>query len=205
MRPVLLVHGIWDSAKRIQPLARGLARRGVAHVHAMDLLPRWGNAPLERLAEQVERKVEQVLAETRSDKLDLVGFSMGALVSRTYLTRHAGHLRVRRFVSISGPHAGSLMAYTMPLAGVRQMRPRSDFLRALEGDHLGWTGVSVHCIYSPYDTTVLPGSSGILRGAHSVHSVPVLLHRWMLSDARVLDLVADLLRAPEAPASAPAD
>ena len=197
MRPVVLVHGIWDSAQRIAPLAQGLARRGITRVHAMDLLPPWGNARLEALAEQVEQSVERVLGERGAEDVDLVGFSMGALVSRSYLTLRGGHRRVRRFISISGPHRGSLTAYAMPLAGVRQMRPGSAFLRSL-GDEAGWEGVSVHCIYTPFDAMVMPGVSGILPWAHSVHRVPVLLHRWMLSDARVLDLVADLLRAPEA-------
>jgi triacylglycerol lipase len=197
MRPVLVVHGIWDSARRIAPLSLGLSRRGVTRIHALDLLPPWGNAPLEELARQVDECVERLLGDGAAHELDLVGFSMGALVSRAYLTLRGGHRRVRRFISISGPHRGSLTAYALPLAGVRQMRPGSAFLAGLGDDVPAWTGVSVHCIYTPFDVMVMPGTSGILRGAHSVHRVPVSLHRWMLSDRRVLDLVAKLLHAPE--------
>jgi triacylglycerol lipase len=193
MRPVVLVHGIWDSARRIAPLAQGLARRGITRMHVMDLSPPWGNALLEKLAEQVHEAVESALAQSDFERVDIVGFSMGALVTRTYLSLLAGHTRVRRFISISAPHKGTLLAYALPLAGVRQMRPKSAFLASLGPDASAWPDVSVHCIYTPFDSTIVPGESGVLTGARSVHRVPVLVHRWMMSDARVLDLTAALL------------
>jgi triacylglycerol lipase len=192
MRPVVLVHGIWDSARRIRPLSRGLERRGIGPLHAIDLRPPWGNARLEVLTDQLGDFIDQVRAEHGVPAVDLVGYSMGALVSRAYLAL-GGHPHVRTFVSLSGPHHGSWMAYALPLAGVKQMRPNSDFIFGL-GDVSSLGGLPVHCIYTPFDATVVPGKSGILRGAHSVHSIPVLLHRWMLSDARVLDLIARILR-----------
>lgn len=194
VRPIVLVHGIWDSARRIAPLARGLRRRGFTHVHAVDLIPPWGNARLEVLAEQLRTFVANVQQEHGVDKVDLVGFSMGALVSRAYLALLDGKHHVRTFVSMAAPHQGTLMAYLLPLPGVKQMRPNSPFLRALgEGcEPLG--DVNVHCIYTPFDLSIVPGRSGCLKGARSTHVVPVLVHRWMLSDGRVADLVASLLR-----------
>jgi triacylglycerol lipase len=186
------VHGIWDSARRIAPLTRGLTARGFQHVKAMDLTPPWGNARLEALAEQVQRYVAEVRRESGHEQVDLVGFSMGGLVSRAYLGLLGGAAHVRTFVSISAPHQGTLVAYCAPLEGVRQMRPGSALLTQLDSTPLG--EVAVHCIYTPFDATIVPGSSGVLRGAKSVHRVPVAWHRWMLSDARVHDLVARLLR-----------
>ncbi len=193
MRPVVLVHGIWDSARRIAPLAHELTRRGIASVVAIDLLPPWGAARIETLAEQLARFVERTRQQHGSPQVDIVGFSMGGLVTRVYLEQLGGAPYVHRFVSISAPHGGTLSAYALPLAGGRQMRPRSALLRALGDDVSHLSTVNVHCVYTPYDLTVLPGDSGVLRGARSVHRVPVALHRWMLSDARVLDLTAHLL------------
>lgn len=190
-RAVLIVHGIWDSAARIAPLVAALHARGFSHVRAFDLLPNDGRARIEQLAEQVARE-----AAALSGELDLIGFSMGALVARYYLQRLGGKARVRRFVSISGPHAGTWTAYGLPLPGVRQMRPRSALLRELELDPEPFGPVQVHCLYTPWDLMIVPASSGILPGAHSVHSVPVRLHRWMLTDPRVAERVAALLQAP---------
>jgi triacylglycerol lipase len=191
--PVVLVHGIWDSARRIAPLTRGLGARGFMHLKAMDLTPPWGNARLEALAEQVHACVAAVRRDYGCEQVDIVGFSMGGLVTRAYLALLGGHVHVRKFVSISAPHQGTLAAYAMPLDGVRQMRPGSALISELEAASLG--DVVVHCIYTPYDAMIVPGTSGILAGARSVHALPVKFHRWMLSDARVHDLVAELLRA----------
>jgi triacylglycerol lipase len=193
-RPVVVVHGIWDSARRIAPLVHGLEARGFTAVHAPDLRPSSGAAPLEMLAAQVADCVARALNASTTTQVDLVGFSMGGVIARVYLALMGGHRCVRRFVSISAPHNGTLMAYGLPLAGVRQMRPRSALLQKLDAAG-SVEGVAVHCIYTPFDLTVVPGASGILRGAQTVHPIPVLLHRLMIRDHRVLDRVATLLSA----------
>lgn len=192
-RPVLLVHGIWDSSQRLEPLRQGLTRRGLAGVEALDLLPNTGSAPLEKLGEQVRERAEALAQRSPDGLIDVVGFSMGALVSRWWIQRGGGKEKTRIFVSISGPHHGTMGAWALPLAGVRQMRPRSAFLRDLEVDPDPWGPVAVHCLYTPMDLMILPPKSSVLPGARSVQAIPVPLHRWMITDGRVLDEVARLL------------
>jgi len=199
MRPVVVVHGILDNAKRIAPLLRGLRALGVGPLAAIDLTPRFSISSLEGYASQLEAFVETTLRAHQTSELDLVGFSMGALIARLYLAEFAAGVRVRRFVSISGPHRGTHLARLAPegkswLAGVRQMQPGSPLLTRL-GDHAGTlTPTLVHCIYTPFDAVIVPASSSVLRGAASVHRIPVLMHRLMLSDPRVHACVAALLR-----------
>lgn len=195
MTTALLVHGIWDSSARLDPLRRGLLARGVDDARAMDLTPNDGSALIPALAAQVAERAEAILRETGAARLDVVGFSMGALVSRWWIQRGGGKRIVRRYVSISGPHAGTAMARAMPMAGVRQMRPGSALLTDLAGDADPWGDVEVHCLYTPYDIMVVPGRSGVLPGAKTVRAVPVAMHRWMITDARCLDAVAAILRA----------
>jgi triacylglycerol esterase/lipase EstA (alpha/beta hydrolase family) len=193
MRPVVVVHGIWDDARSIAPLLRGLGRHGMAKLSAIALDPPWGTASIESLAEQLARFVERARAQHAAEAVDIVGFSMGALVARTYLQLLGGHAHVRSFVSISGPHRGTLTAYALPLLGVRQMRPGSALLRALGDDVSHLSQVAVHCLYTPFDSMILPSESSVLRGARSVHRLPVALHRLMIHDRRVHALVAQLL------------
>jgi triacylglycerol lipase len=51
----------------------------------------------------------------------------------------------------------------------------------------------VHTVWTPYDLMILPAKSSQLPGARSDLRVPVAMHRFMLSDPRVLDHVANLL------------
>jgi len=192
--PVLIVHGIWDSRARVSALELGLLTRGVDRVHAFDLKPNDGRAPIAALAQQVSRQADALVAEHGGGPIDLVGFSMGALVSRYYLQRLGGKERVRRFISISGPHQGTLVAYALPFAGLRDMRPGSALIRDLEADTAGFGDVEVHCLYTPYDLMIVPATSSVLTGAKSVQRLAIPIHRMMITHRASLDAVAALLR-----------
>ncbi len=196
MRPVLLVHGVWDTARRLEPLRAGLAARGVRGLHLIDLRPNTGAAPLEHLAAHVADEAAALCATTGYDRVDVVAFSMGALVTRVWIQRLGGRDRVRRFVSVSGPHQGTRTAWTLPLAGVRQMRPGSPLLVDLAGDPDPFGEVEVHCLYTPWDLMVQPAETAILQGCRSVTRIPVALHRGMITDPRSLDAIAAILQAP---------
>ena len=193
--PVLLVHGIWDSSSRLAPLAAGLTLRGVHGVHAIDLVPNDGRAPIPELGRLVAREADSLAAREGAERVDVVGFSMGALVARWYVQRGGGKERVRRFVSIAGPHHGTLSAYALPFAGARDMRPKSALLEDLAADPDPFGDVEVHCLYTPFDLIIVPAKSGVLEGARSVRVFTVPMHRFMITDARVLDHVAAILRA----------
>ncbi|UJR82551.1 lipase family alpha/beta hydrolase [Sandaracinus amylolyticus] len=193
--PVLLVHGIWDRAADLAALQRGLERRGIAPVRAMDLVPNDGRAPILVLAEQVASRASELAREHGTERVDVVGFSMGALVTRTYVQRLGGKARVRRFVSISGPHRGTATAFALPFAGTRDMRPGSAFLAQLESDADPWGDVEVHVLYTPLDLMIVPATSSRLRGARSETAMNVALHRWMIEDERAIERVAAILRA----------
>ncbi|MFM2417007.1 MAG: hypothetical protein RL385_1730 [Pseudomonadota bacterium] len=188
---VFLVHGIWDDERSLAPLARALRTPGGPRIVSVRLTPNTGSASLLDLAEQVKDQVER--ACPFSERVDIVGFSMGALVTRAYLQLLDGGRRVRRFVSISGPHRGTVAAYGLGLAGVRDMRPNSALLRTLGDDVSGLVDTAVHCIYSPYDLLVTPPTTAVLRGATSVHRVHVPVHGLMLRAQSVQRLVRRLV------------
>jgi triacylglycerol lipase len=193
VRPVLIVHGIWDSRARMRELEHGLIARGFPHVRAFDMTPNDGRASLSTLAEQAKHQADALLQE-HGGPIDLVGFSMGALISRYYLQRLGGKACVRRFVSISGPHRGTLSAYALPLAGLRDMRPGSALIRDLEADQDAFGQVEVHCLYTPYDLMIVPAASSVLPGARSVQRIELPIHRMMITRPAALDAIASVLR-----------
>lgn len=175
------------------PLKTALQRRGTGEVHAMTL-PRSGRLPIAELGVLLADEADALAERAAVSQIDVVGFSMGALVARWYVQRGNGKQRVRRFVSISGPHQGTLGAYALPLPAVRDMRPNSALLRDLTSDPDPFGSVEVHCIYTPFDLMILPAKSSILPGACSVRAINVAMHGLMVFDRRVHEHVADVLR-----------
>lgn len=186
--PVLLVHGIDDSSRGFSAMRARLARGGWAEVDAIDLTPNDGSSGIPALAAQVQRGVERLRARTGAAKVDVVAFSMGALVTRWYLMRLGGATAVRKFVSLSGPHHGTLLGYLRWNAGGEQMRPHSPLLDDLARDEGQWGGVEVLSFWTPLDVMIVPASSSRLEGA-AHQTFPVLVHPLMLCDGRVLDAV----------------
>jgi triacylglycerol lipase len=192
--PALLVHGIWNSGEHFARMRATLDAAGIGPTLAIDLAPNDGRAPVATLAAQVDAAAHRLAREAGPSRIDVIGFSMGALVARYWIQRLGGRARVRRFVSISGPHAGTANAYALPLAGVREMRPGSALLTDLARDTDPWGEVEVHCFWTPFDLMIVPARSAILPGARTVQRFSVAMHRWMLTDARVITAVRDVLR-----------
>jgi triacylglycerol lipase len=186
---VLLVHGIWDTGKKLDVLARAIESAGIAPVQTVDLVPNDGSAPIAELA----RIVEAAAHALGPERIDIVGFSMGALVSRYFIQRLSGKGRVRRFVSIAGPHAGTALASFLPGHGVRDMRRASALIGDLASDPDPWGEVEVHTIWTPYDLMIRPTSSSLLPNAKSDTRIPAALHRLLITDRRALRRVTEIL------------
>lgn len=190
--PVLLIHGINDTAKIFQRMRTHLEARGW-EVHAISLSPNNGDVGLDELARQVDCYVKRTFG--RAHAIDLVGFSMGGIVCRYYLQKLGGLARVDRFITISSPHHGSLMAYLCGNVGCEQMRPNSPFLRDLNHQLDQLNQVQFTSIWTPLDLMILPASSSSLPIGTEI-KVPVLGHAWMVSDPTVLVAVTSALSRP---------
>jgi len=201
--PVLLIHGIDDTATLFNTLAPYLEERGW-ETHRINLHPKDGAAGLEVLAEQIQAFAEQEFGSDRP--FDLLGFSMGGIVSRYYLQRLGGIERVQRFVTVSSPHYGSWIAYARWNRGGEQMRPDSPFLNDLNRDAVEMLGqINFTSIWTPLDAMIVPAHSSQMPVGNNV-IVNVATHPWMVTDARSLEKVAIALSEPlvSAPIALPA-
>lgn len=187
--PVLLVHGIWDTGKVFRKMSSYLKEQG-RDVYDLDLMPNNGDAALEELAEQVANYVSSKFSSDRP--LDLVGFSMGGIVSRYYIQRLGGIKRVQRFITISSPHHGTGVAYLSQRRGAKQMRPGSAFLQDLNQDISILEQIDYTSIWTPLDMMIIPANSSKMPVGKEI-KIPVLLHARMLIDSRSLAAVAKVL------------
>jgi triacylglycerol lipase len=190
--PVLLVHGIFRKSGVFHQMSAYLTDLGWS-VRAIDLTPNYGSIGLEELALQVSEYINKNFPA--NCPIDIVGLSMGGLVSRYYLQRLGGIDRVQRFVAISSPHNGTWMAYTLGGKACIQMRPNSDFLQDLNRDAKALDRLNFTSIWTPWDFIIVPATSSQMPVGKEV-KLPVFAHAMMVRDSRSLQAVAEALAKP---------
>ena len=192
--PLVLVHGLFDTPRVFDSLRRRLAGRRspllVPHLpHAL------GSVPLEDLAAMLGSHIEAAFGAEQP--VDLMGFSMGGVIGRTWIQLGGGYHRTRRFLSVASPQRGTLAAVPWPrlaLAGIADMKPGSDLLRRLDRDIEPLRQIECCSFYCPTDLTVFPGWEAVLPVGPS-KPLPVFWHNLLMAEPGSLDpVVAELLR-----------
>ena len=192
--PLVLVHGLFDSPRLFDTLRRRLAGRRspllVPHLpHAL------GSVPLDDLAALLGSHIEAAFGVEQP--VDLMGFSMGGVIGRTWIQLRGGYRRTRRFTSVASPQQGTLVALPLPnwpLAGIADMKPGSDLLRRLAAGAHRLEAIECCSFYCPTDLTVFPGWQAVLP-VGSCYPLPVFWHNRLMAEPGSLDpVVAELLR-----------
>ena len=190
--PVLLVHGIDDTCAIFWRMVLTLENLGW-EVHTIDLSPSNGEAGLKPLAAQVAAYVERTFEPEQS--IDLVGFSMGGIVSRYYVQRLGGLERVDRLVTVASPHNGTWTALLRPNLGASQMCVGSRFLRDLNWDAAQLQKINFTSLWTPFDSMIIPPVSSEMSVGES-RQVWVGGHAWMVTDAKSILAIAETLAEP---------
>jgi len=194
--PLVLVHGLWDTPDLFNTLKRSLAgRRGTPFTpHLPHGL---GVVPLEELAAELNQAIEAAFGPDQI--LDVMGFSMGGLISRTWIQLQGGYQRVRRFTSVASPQQGTLAAQVWPrwpLASVADMKLGSDLLRRLNGDPGPLATIDCCSIYCVADVMVVPGWTAVLPVGRRLAFPLHLAHHELMARPEAVDLVASELLRP---------
>jgi triacylglycerol lipase len=209
--PVLMVPGYGGSPDDLEPLAAAVLEDGREVV----LLPPVGDGTGD-LEEQAEAlgDVAAEFVDEGAPSVDVVGYSAGGVVARSWVADHGGGALARRVVTIGSPHHGTDLAQfaldaagTCPEACV-QLAPGSDFLRALNARDETPPGPEFVSIWSESDQVVTPPDSARIEGADNLtvqQTCPdsVASHGALPSDPVVTAVVLAALGAD--PFAPPAD
>ena len=181
--PVVLVPGVYESWRFLQPLVDVLHRSGHP-VHVVDALGfNDGEIPAAALA------VRGYLEATGLPRVAVVAHSKGGLVGKQLLVHHNDDGRVDRLVAVNTPFSGSALARWLPLRAVRVFVPGGPLLREL--DAAREVNAAITSVYSAVDLNI-PGSSR-LEGATNVE-VDTVGHFRILADRRAQAAVLAALR-----------
>jgi len=190
-RPVILVHGFFNTPWSLGFWWLSLRRRGVGPLYLFDYHPMLG--PIDRFAEQLAGLVERVAGE---GGVDIVAHSMGGLVAARYAVAHPG--RVGRLVAVGTPFHGTRLWAMSVGPSVRQMRPGSPFLKeTVERDDFPGP-VALTTIASRFEQIVLPYRSCRLErpGVANVELDGLGHNALLLSPAVAREVARALGRTP---------
>lgn len=192
--PVLFVHGTDAEPGSFFAMMDAFEEAGWPkdRLHAVRLHPNNGQMPIEVMAYQIRSAAEGLRKHTGAERIDVVAFSQGTLSSRYWMQELGGQPHVRRFISISGPHHGTRAAYLKADPALVQMRPDSDFLRALNRSEKPLGDTEAWSFWTPLDSTVVPAESARFAGAQE-RTFVVLAHQLMLTSPAVISATVETL------------
>ncbi|MDB9511156.1 alpha/beta fold hydrolase [Kamptonema animale CS-326] len=193
--PVLLIHGLFVNSTVFRRISAYLTNLGW-QVYSLNLTPNYGNVGLDELAGRVADYADRTFG--LEQKFDLVGLSMGGLVSRYYVQRLGGINRVQRFIAISAPHNGTWMAYSLWGKGCVQMRPKSAFIEDLNRDISMLEQINFTSIWTDWDFIIVPATSSQIPVGKEL-KLPIFAHGNMVRHSKSLEAVAEALAAPIKP------
>lgn len=181
--PVIIVGGTFSPAAANE-LFLGNAIQGAGYTHCvLELkgdenfaeLP--GTMPIEISAAALKLFVDDVLAWSGEEQVDLVGHSQGALAARAYVKYYGGAETVDKLISLSGPNAGTeaasitdfLTSTLLAPFGLSceivwpciQMQQGSEFITALNADDMTPGNVDYYAFYTNNDELVWYWGSGL--------------------------------------------
>lgn len=193
-RPLVLVHGLLDSPAVFNKLRQTLGERR-PHLLIPALPLRFGLTPIEQAAELLGGHIQATFG--MEQPIDLLGFSIGGVIARTWIQLLEGHQRTRRFISVGSPQQGTLTAQPWPgriFKGIAGLKWGSGLLERLNSNLDTLHRIECHSFYSAIDLAVLPGWRAVLPvGART--QLPVATHPQLLRDqAAIGPLARELLR-----------
>lgn len=193
--PIVLVPGFACNRGYWLSFAKWLSAAGQGPVYAVSLEPLFGS--IDENARRLGERVEAICAATRSQRVILIGHSMGGGVARAWL--HAGGAaRIERIIALGSPHRGTVLTKGIEFLGenLRQMSVGSAWTQALNAHEQRPCPVPITAIVTPHDSIVAPQDSCYLRYPNARNiTLPGIGHLEMVLSRPVFEATLRELQA----------
>ncbi len=183
-----MVHGLWNTPDLFHALVLQL-NQDPSFLFAPHLPHDLGRVSIRQLAIELDKKIN---SQFGSDLvIDILGFSMGGLISRVWLQELRGFERTSRFFSVGTPHNGTLTAQFVPTSffpGIAEMKLMSQFIKSLNDNSRNLKCINCRSYYCFWDLMVIPGLSGVLPVGPSI-SIPVFNHKALIKHPKAIRIL----------------
>lgn len=182
-RPLVLLPGIYETWRFLEPLARTLHARG----HPVHVVTGLGSN--RRPIAESAGLVADLLVARDLDDLVIVAHSKGGLIGKHLMAFDPAGERVRAMVAVATPFGGSRYSSLMPTPSLRAFRSGDATMRALASS--AGANTRITSVYGAFDPHIPEGSA--LAGARNVR-LDSGGHFRVLADPRV---IAEVVRVAE--------
>ena len=192
-RPLVLIHGLWNGPKVFNKLLKRINRfiDDTDDIYLPELPHYQGRVSLFDLAEDLDQKITNKFGPERN--IDLIGFSMGGLISRIWLQEMGGLGRTKNLITIGTPHHGTLMAQVIPqipFKGISQMKINSNLINCLNSKLMLLESINCISLFTYWDLMVFPFYHAILP-IGKYYPLPALTHQQLLSNPKTIELLCE--------------
>ena len=187
--PLLLIHG-YQCNRGFWIWMRPRLEAAGWTVATISMEPVW--TEIDNYADDIERRIDEVLAATGAPQVILICHSMGGLAARAYLRRH-GKAKVARMITLGSLHHGTELARLGVGPNARQMCIGNPWLIALGAPGAVPLPQGSVSIFSYHDNYVFPPeTSSRLEGATNI-AISGVSHLGMAFSTRVLGSLREAL------------
>lgn len=192
--PILFVHGWSSGSHAFMFISRYLKQKGFKNIYTMTYRPVMANS--ERLARKVAERINEVLKETRAEKVNVIAHSMGGVLTRYAIKNLDAEEKINMLISIGGPHLGTRVAAFMPYGrNTLELFYESDFMETLAAGGLTPGDVEYVSIYSAFDNFIIPQESADLGEVAKNYRLSFHGHLRMLYSRKVNRIILEALMA----------
>tara|TARA_B100000700_G_scaffold327432_1_gene441993 strand:- start:36 stop:626 length:591 start_codon:yes stop_codon:yes gene_type:complete len=193
-RKLVLVHGLWNSPKLFFKLINYLNYYEL-QCFAPSLPHSYGKVSLNKLAYNLNKLIISECGN--NDQIDLLGFSMGGIVSRLWLQDYEGYKRINKFISVGSPQKGTLTAnifFPLMFQGISDMAIYSKLIKQLDKNSSFLTKVKCISYFSYWDLMVFPGWRAYLPYGE-IYPINVFFHKQLiLNDMSIKIIGKEILK-----------
>ena len=189
-RPIVLIHGLWNTSDIFKSLTRKLDQYSIDYF-APTLQHEFGKVSIIDLTNFLN---QLIINKYGLDKeIDLLGFSMGGIIGSYWLKNFGGNKRIKKFISVGSPHKGTLTAQIVPrfpLKGISEMKINSKLLKDLYASNDFLENVNCISFFTNWDLMVFPGWKAYLP-VGGKYNLNIYKHRNLVRNPIAIDAIVN--------------
>ena len=190
--PIILIHGLWNTADIFSSITSKLDEKGVEYF-VPTLKHKYGMTSIVELTNLLN---ELIIEKYGLEKeLDILGFSMGGIIGRYWINKMNGYKRTRQFITVGSPHKGTLASQLVPMypfKGISEMKINSFLLRDLSKHDYLLRRIKCISFFTYWDLMVFPGWRANLNSGEKI-SLNIYKHKNLVRNQSAVDIIIERL------------